>query len=56
MFSSSFVPVAHVLLYLTKKDVDGRDKPGHDEQTPRQAYAAACSLASRWISALLIAA
>jgi hypothetical protein len=22
----------HVLLHLIKKDVDGRDKPGHDER------------------------
>ena len=28
------VPGIHVLLYLPKKDVDGRDKPGHDEQMP----------------------
>ena len=25
------VPGIHVLLVLTKKDVDGRDKPGHDD-------------------------
>jgi len=25
------VPGIHVLLYLLKKFVDGRDKPGHDE-------------------------
>jgi hypothetical protein len=25
------VPGIHVLLQLGKKDVDGRDKPGHDE-------------------------
>jgi hypothetical protein len=24
------VPGIHVLLHLIKKDVDGRDKPGHD--------------------------
>ena len=26
-----FVPGIHVLLRLGKKDVDGRDEPGHDE-------------------------
>jgi hypothetical protein len=26
------VPGIHVLLYLSQKDVDGRDKPGHDEK------------------------
>jgi hypothetical protein len=25
------VPGIHVLTALSKKDVDGRDKPGHDE-------------------------
>jgi hypothetical protein len=25
------VPGIHVLLHLGKKDVDGRDEPGHDE-------------------------
>jgi hypothetical protein len=25
------VPGIHVLRYTSKKDVDGRDKPGHDE-------------------------
>jgi len=25
------VPGIHVLLNLSEKDVDGRDKPGHDE-------------------------
>jgi hypothetical protein len=25
------VPGIHVLKYSSKKDVDGRDKPGHDE-------------------------
>ena len=25
------VPGIHVLLHISKKDVDGRDKPGHDE-------------------------
>ena len=25
-------PGIHVLLLLTKKDVDGRDEPGHDEK------------------------
>jgi hypothetical protein len=25
------VPGIHVLLFLPDKDVDGRDKPGHDE-------------------------
>jgi hypothetical protein len=25
------VPGIHVLASLSKKDVDGRDKPGHDE-------------------------
>jgi hypothetical protein len=25
------VPGIHVLLHLSKKDVDGRVKPGHDE-------------------------
>jgi hypothetical protein len=27
-------------LHFGKKDVDGRDKPGHDEQTTRQMVAA----------------
>ncbi len=26
------VPSVHVLTALNKKDVDGRDKPGHDEK------------------------
>jgi hypothetical protein len=26
------VPGIHVLLLLRKKDVDGRDEPGHDEK------------------------
>ena len=26
------VPGIHVLLWRCKKDVDGRDKPGHDEK------------------------
>jgi hypothetical protein len=26
------VPGIHVLVYLSGKDVDGRDKPGHDEK------------------------
>ena len=26
------VPGIHVLLHLGRKDVDGRDKPGHDEE------------------------
>ena len=26
------VPGIHVSLHLSKKDVDGRDKPGHDEK------------------------
>jgi D-alanyl-D-alanine dipeptidase len=26
------VPGIHVLLGLSKKNVDGRDKPGHDEK------------------------
>ena len=26
------VPGIHVLLYNSKKGVDGRDKPGHDER------------------------
>jgi hypothetical protein len=26
------VPGIHALLHLAKKDVDGRDKPGHDEK------------------------
>ena len=25
------VPGIHVFLHLSKQDVDGRDKPGHDE-------------------------
>jgi hypothetical protein len=25
------VPGIHVFAHLNKKDVDGRDKPGHDE-------------------------
>ena len=27
----AYVPVIHVLLAYLEKDVDGRDKPGHDE-------------------------
>jgi hypothetical protein len=27
------VPGSHVFVSKTKKDVDGRDKPGHDERT-----------------------
>jgi hypothetical protein len=27
------VPGIHVLSATSKKDVDGRDKPGHDEST-----------------------
>jgi hypothetical protein len=27
------VPGIHVLLYRSKENVDGRDKPGHDERT-----------------------
>ncbi len=27
------VPGSHVLLPSSQKDVDGRDKPGHDEKT-----------------------
>jgi hypothetical protein len=27
------VPGIHVLLHLDKEDVDGRDKPGHDEKS-----------------------
>ena len=31
-FRSAYVPGIHVLTFwLSKKDVDGRDKPGHDE-------------------------
>jgi hypothetical protein len=30
------VPGIHVLASLSKKDVDGRDKPGHDEKTARK--------------------
>jgi len=26
------VPGIHVLSFRSKKDVDGRDKPGHDEK------------------------
>ena len=26
------VPGIHILLDLSDKDVDGRDKPGHDEE------------------------
>jgi hypothetical protein len=29
------VPGIHVFLHLIKKDVDGRDKPGHDGATNR---------------------
>jgi hypothetical protein len=29
------VPGIHVLLLLRKKDVDGRDEPGHDEKASR---------------------
>jgi hypothetical protein len=30
--SRGLVPAIHVLLLLTKEDVDARDKPGHDEE------------------------
>ncbi len=54
----------HVLLRSTKKDVDGRDEPGHDRQfvfkLESGAHAAGCSaaspFASRCTSARLIAA
>ena len=28
---AGFIPAIHVFLLLYRKDVDGRDKPGHDE-------------------------
>jgi hypothetical protein len=28
---AGFVPAIHVFLWCSKKDVDARDKPGHDE-------------------------
>ena len=31
----AYVPGIHVLLPLNQEDVDGRDKPGHDEKTIR---------------------
>jgi hypothetical protein len=31
------VPGIHVFASLEKKDVDGRDKPGHDEESHRMA-------------------
>jgi hypothetical protein len=30
------VPGIHVLASIGKKDVDGRDKPGHDEKVPQR--------------------
>jgi hypothetical protein len=32
------VPGIHVLAHPSKKDVDGRDKPGHDETNPFQGF------------------
>jgi hypothetical protein len=32
---SGLVPGIHVLAAVSKKDVDGRDKPGHDEKENR---------------------
>jgi len=29
---AGLVPAIHVLAYRNKKDVDARDKPGHDEE------------------------
>jgi hypothetical protein len=31
--SLAYVPAIHVLLCFGKKDVDARDKPGHDENS-----------------------
>jgi hypothetical protein len=28
---AGFIPAIHVLGWVNKKDVDARDKPGHDE-------------------------
>jgi signal recognition particle receptor subunit beta len=28
--SARLSPAIHVLIFINKKDVDGRDKPGHD--------------------------
>jgi hypothetical protein len=28
---AGFMPAIHVLLQCRRKDVDGRDKPGHDD-------------------------
>jgi hypothetical protein len=32
---AGFIPAIHVFLCCWTKDVDGRDKPGHDEQKKR---------------------
>jgi hypothetical protein len=32
------VPGIHVLLRLVRKDVDGRDKPGHDEHSEKAQF------------------
>jgi hypothetical protein len=29
---AGFMPAIHVFLATLKQDVDGRDKPGHDDQ------------------------
>jgi hypothetical protein len=34
------VPGIHVLAALSQEDVDGRDKPGHDENENRSPYEA----------------
>jgi hypothetical protein len=34
--SLAYVAGIHVLLPFDKKDVDGRDKPGHDEIMPQR--------------------
>ena len=42
-----FMPGIHDLLFASKQDVDGRDKPGHDELlSPRPAAKAQCFCAA----------
>jgi hypothetical protein len=38
--SLAYVPGIHVLMHQRKENVDGRDKPGHDESRCRQMSAA----------------
>jgi hypothetical protein len=38
------VPGIHALFHLAQKDVDGRDKPGHDTDNKKAGIAAGLSL------------